>query len=324
MAGRFVVYGPGAVGGVIAGGLAAAGHDVALVARGDHLLALQTGGLTLHHHGGTDTHRLHAVEDPADLDLTADDVVILAMKTQHTEAAIEVLARTAPPELAVVCAQNGVTNERLALRRFANVYGVAVLLPGTHLDPGVVVGLGRPMLGVLDVGRYPTGVDPTAELVAAALTDANFRSAADPAIMRHKYAKLRLNTGNAIDAAAGMAARRSEIGRLAAAEALEVFAAAGIDVATRDEVAARRDGFETADVPGHERAGSSSWQSLARGGGSIEADYLNGEIVLLGRLHGVPTPVNEALQRLANRLAADGVAPGSMTLGEVEALVPRP
>ncbi|MEM9564228.1 MAG: 2-dehydropantoate 2-reductase N-terminal domain-containing protein [Actinomycetota bacterium] len=321
MAGRFVVYGPGAVGGVIAGGLAGAGHDVALIARGDHLLALQADGLTFHHHGGTDVHRLRAVADPGDLALTADDVVILAMKTQHTEAAIDVLARSAPPELAVVCAQNGVTNERLALRRFANVHGVAVMLPGTHLKPGVVVGLGRPWFGVLDIGRYPAGVDATTERVAAALTDGNFRSVADPAVMRHKYAKLRLNTGNAIDAAAGLAARRSEVGRRAAREALEVFSAAGIDVATRDEVTARRDGFETADVPGHERAGSSSWQSLARGGGSIEADFLNGEIVLLGRLHGVATPVNEALQRLANRLAADGVAPGSMSLDEVEALV---
>ena len=40
---------------------------------------------------------------------------------------------------------------------------------------------------------------------------------------------------------------------------------------------------------------------------------MNGEIVLLGREHGVPTPVNEALQRLANRAAADRVPPGSLT-----------
>ena len=36
----------------------------------------------------------------------------------------------------------------------------------------------------------------------------------------------------------------------------------------------------------------------------IEADQLNGEIVLLGRLHGVPTPVNELLQAVAHELAA--------------------
>jgi lysophospholipase L1-like esterase len=37
---------------------------------------------------------------------------------------------------------------------------------------------------------------------------------------------------------------------------------------------------------------------LARATGSIETDYLNGEIAMLGRLHGVPTPVNALLQDL--------------------------
>ena len=71
---------------------------------------------------------------------------------------------------------------------------------------------------------------------------------------------------------------------------------------------------------GARRGGGSSWQSLTRGTGSIEADYLNGEIVLLGREHGVPTPVNELLQRLANQFARERRAPGSITAGELAAL----
>jgi 2-dehydropantoate 2-reductase len=74
-------------------------------------------------------------------------------------------------------------------------------------------------------------------------------------------------------------------------------------------------------VNGSARSGGSSWQSLARGTGSIEADFLNGEIVLLGREHGVPTPVNEALQRLANQAAREGSAPGSMTPRKVLAAI---
>ena len=69
------------------------------------------------------------------------------------------------------------------------------------------------------------------------------------------------------------------------------------------------------------RGGSSSWQSLARGSGSIEADWLNGEVVLLGRMHGVPTPVNEALQRLANEMAANGAAPGSLERETIDVLL---
>lgn len=78
--------------------------------------------------------------------------------------------------------------------------------------------------------------------------------------------------------------------------------------------AARTD-FTMSRLPGLEHTGGSSWQSLVRGTGSIEADHLNGEIVLLGRLHGVPTPVNAVLQRRARQAAATGAGPGSITAG---------
>ncbi len=325
MPARYVIYGAGAIGGVIGGGLAIGGHDVALIARGAHLDALRASGLTLHTPNGTKQVDVPAVGDPAELDLRAGDVVILAMKTQDTEAALDRLAAAAPADIAVVCAQNGVENERLALRRFANVYGMCVMLPGVHLEPGVVIAGGSPVFGVLDVGRYPTGSDPTAEAIAAALEGSGFRSVACDAIMRFKFAKLRLNTGNALDAACGRSGARgpegSVLGARAAREALTAFTAAGIDVASRDEEAGRRKGFETVAVDGQPRAGSSSWQSLAKGSGSIEADFLNGEIVLLGRMHGVPTPVNEAFRRLANRMAQQGDEPGSMAVADVESLV---
>ena len=54
-------------------------------------------------------------------------------------------------------------------------------------------------------------------------------------------------------------------------------------------------------IAGRERAGSSTRQSIARGTPTVETDYLNGEIALLGRLHGVATPVNDALCELSAR-----------------------
>jgi 2-dehydropantoate 2-reductase len=70
--------------------------------------------------------------------------------------------------------------------------------------------------------------------------------------------------------------------------------------------------------------GGSSWQSLARGAGSIEAEYLNGEIALLGGLHGVPTPVNELLERLALQAASKGTPPGSMRLEDLSEIAGMP
>jgi 2-dehydropantoate 2-reductase len=78
-----------------------------------------------------------------------------------------------------------------------------------------------------------------------------------------------------------------------------------------------------APVGGVPRPGSSQWQSLHRRTGTIEADYLNGEIVMLGRLHDVPTPVNALLRRLAHELVAGGRPPGAMSTDELRALVER-
>jgi 2-dehydropantoate 2-reductase len=57
---------------------------------------------------------------------------------------------------------------------------------------------------------------------------------------------------------------------------------------------------------------------LQRGLGSIEADFLNGEIVRLGRLYGVPTPYNEVLQEVANGMAARREKPGTFTVQDLE------
>ena len=74
-------------------------------------------------------------------------------------------------------------------------------------------------------------------------------------------------------------------------------------------------------IAGHARAGGSTWQSLARNAGTIETDYLNGEIAQLDRLHGVPTLANAALQAITGRMAREGIAPGSVSAAEVEAAI---
>jgi 2-dehydropantoate 2-reductase len=68
----------------------------------------------------------------------------------------------------------------------------------------------------------------------------------------------------------------------------------------------------------------SSWQSLMRRQGSIETDYLNGEIVLLGRKHGIPTPFNAVLQRIANEMAAAREPPGKYSAEELFAMAEKP
>jgi 2-dehydropantoate 2-reductase len=323
---RFVVVGAGAVGGVVGGRLFEHGHEVVLVAQGEHGRAISTAGLTLASATGVVVLPVPVKGSVHNVDWREDDVVLLAVKSQDTDLALRQLSASAPRSVAVVCVQNGVANEPGALRRFAHVYGICVMCPASHLEPGVVVASSSPVTALLDIGRYPSGSDDVADRVAAALSSSTMESVARPDIMRWKYTKLLRNLGNAVDAICGPGHRDTRLARLAWEEGESCFKAAGIEYVTVEEDRARRgDKLHPGDdVSGYPRGGSSSWQSLARGQGTIETDYLNGEVVLLGRLHGVPTPVNGLLQGTANRMAHDRAAPGSISADELLALLDDP
>lgn len=324
---RYVILGAGAIGGAIGGKLAVAGLDVALIARGDHLDALRSDGLELHDPDSSVTLSLPAYGSSAEVGLEPGDCVILATKSQQSQAALDELGRAAVSAgagadgIAVVCAQNGVENERIALRRLSLVYGMRVNLAGTHVQPGVVEIATAPVFGLLDVGRYPSGSDDRSRQIAADLASAGFDSKSTDDVMSFKYLKLLSNVGNALDAASGTRAGNEvakAIYRAAQSEARACFAAAGVVLADEEPERARQ-ALRGAPRPvnGVTRRGSSSWQSLHRGTGDIEADYLNGEIVLLGRLHAIPTPVNEYLRQQANRLASEKLPAGSVPIEEI-------
>jgi 2-dehydropantoate 2-reductase len=311
---RFVVYGPGAVGGVIGARLFQADHDVVLIARGAHHDAIRDNGLRLICHDEDETLPVAVVHHPSELSFTEYDVVILAMKTQHTAPALTDLAAAASSvPISVVCAQNGVENERLALRWFAHVYAVCVMCPTGHLEPGVVEAFASPISGLLDLGRYPTGLDDRAIAIAMAIGTTTFQSIPRDDIMRWKYNKLIMNLTNAANALCGSGPAIAEIAARARAEAEAVLRASQVDFVSQAEDADRRGNLLQMKPygPGTNR-GSSTWQSLRRGAGSVETDYLNGEIAMLGRRVGVATPVNELLQRLCSEHARLGLPPGSL------------
>ena len=140
---RFVIFGAGAIGGVVGARLHQSGHAVTLIARGAHLDAIRRDGLTL----VTPVERvvlpIPAVGEPGGVDWTGDEVVLLATKSQDTLAALTALRDAAGSAVPVVCLQNGVENERVALRLMDEVYGAVVMLPAAHLEAGCGRGLRR-------------------------------------------------------------------------------------------------------------------------------------------------------------------------------------
>ncbi len=280
-----MVYGAGAIGGTIAARLRLAGHDVVLIARGAQRAALAATGLEYRDPAGTQRLALQVISQPRELSWRQDDVVVMAMKTQDTWSALFDLASATGPHTVVVCAQNGVENERLCARFFDNVYGLYVLVPALHLEPGVVEAYGSPAPGVLDVGRYPGGADDVARALARDLSAAGFSSRPVADIMRWKAAKLLANLANSIEAAWGTDICEGDLYRLARQEGERCLTAAGLGFVPEAAEQRRRNGFVQAKaVRGRGIAGGSTWQTVARGHTRTEAEFLNGEIALLGRL----------------------------------------
>jgi 2-dehydropantoate 2-reductase len=322
---RYIIYGAGGIGGGIGGRLFEAGHDVVLICRGSHLEAIRRDGLLLRSPEGEVRVPVPAVGHPREITFTPDDVVILTMKTQDTEGALRDLETSGGADVPIVCAQNGVENERLAVRRFARVYGMLVAMPATFLTPGEVVIEGTPVTGVLHAGRYPDGTDDVVERVCADISGSQMFAEADPAVMRLKYAKLLSNLGNGVQVVT--AARWGDpdfdaFMRVVRGEALACYQAAGIESAPQEEYAARVGRhLRIGEVAGQPRGGSSTWQSLMRGHTTLEVDYLNGEIVLLGASTGVPTPANSVVRRVATQIAADGLEPGRYSFADLRTMV---
>lgn len=323
------MYGAGAIGGVVGARLFQAGYDVTLVARGAHATAIRETGLRLESPEGLEVVPIPVVDTGVEVDsassrdYAAGAVVLLAVKSQDTAAALRDLTAHGRAE-AVGCLQNGVENERVALRTHDHVYGICVMCPASHLEPGTVTAHASPVTGILDIGCYPDGIDARATEIATALTSATFLSEPRADIMRWKHRKLVMNLGNAVQALCGQVEEDDVVLALIEQEALSCFEAAGIDVATAEEDRARRsDHIRRLPVPGRPRTGGSSYQSLERRQGTIETDYLNGEICLLGRTYGVATPANAVVQRLANETACARRSPGWLSAPELLAAINR-
>ena len=313
---RFIIYGAGAVGCLIGGKLFMNGSEVVLIGRGAHLDAIRQQGLKLKHPNpdAVETLPIAAVGHPSEVDFRDGDVVLLTVKSQDTVAALDDLRLAAGDAVPVICAQNGVENERAALRRFRNVYGMLLIMPAEYLQPGLVETTAWPMTGVCDLGCYPGGTDTVAEAVAAEIAAAGFSAGALPDVMRFKYSKLHQNMVNALQAILPPDAEATDITQQLRAETEACYAAARIDWAPTAEMMGRMRGGgpPPAGIGSSGWRGGSMWQSIARGVGNSEVDYICGEVVMLGRLHGVPTPANEVVQLQVDRLARMKGTAGSL------------
>lgn len=307
---RYIVFGAGAVGGALGGLLATAERRVVFIARGAHAETLRAEGLALVTPSGTVTVRVPTVAKAEEVVFEPDDVVVLAVKSQDTAAALQSLPHLG--DIPIVCAQNGVTNEEAAASRSRVVLGMLVWIAALHVKPGTVEVYANDPYGAFVLG--PTG--NVASAIAADFEAARLHVELVDDVMPAKRGKLLTNTANAIDAYCGPIAEHVDLFDAIVAEGVACFNAAGLPFTDpRDLMARMTKRVRMSRIEGRKREGGSTWQSLRRGA-SVEVSHLNGYMCALGKQHDVPTPFNRAMVQIAH----EGAEPRSVAAERVRQL----
>ncbi|HIH88177.1 TPA: ketopantoate reductase family protein [Candidatus Bathyarchaeota archaeon] len=326
---RFIVYGAGGIGSIIGGHLFRIGGEVVLVGSERHVDAVKKFGLRLLTPDITYTLKIPACKTADELaPFRGDDVVILTAKSQHTAVCLGQLKNAgAPRNLPLFCAQNSIVNEPAATRAFDNVYGAVLNMPAIFLTPGEVIHPITGNGGLIEVGRYPASADELSQRVASALLEAGFACKVNTHVMRAKAAKTLLNLNNALEAITDAKGDAAAYNLATRTEAENVWKRAGIEWEDFHEFEKRSKAIRgknkmPAGYEGETKR-SSTWQSMTRGTGNVEAEAINGDIVKLGRALGIPTPYNETLCRIAEDMARKGEKPGRYTIEQLTEMARR-
>ncbi|WP_281685440.1 ketopantoate reductase family protein [Thalassobaculum salexigens] len=291
---RIVVMGAGGVGGYFGAYLAQAGHDVAFVARGAHLDALQRDGLRLEgSRGDIVLPKVTATEDPASLGGTAD-VILFAVKLYDTETAGVTLMPVVGPETMVVTLQNGVDGpDRLASVLGAHtVLGGAAYVSALIAEPGVVrytSDMSKIVFGELD-GTQSERARRLADACIAAGFSAEV-SGDIRATLWEKFVLLATNSAltTVLRKPAGEIYHDGELSGIAREMMEEVAGLAAAEgISIHPETVDRSLALTRSFPPGMY---ASMYHDLARGR-RIEAESLSGLVSRLGRARGVPVPLH--------------------------------
>lgn len=315
---KIAIIGAGAVGGLIGGLLAERDEDVTIIGRATQVRAIQSGGLRLSGVVGERVVRVDAKEKLEE----KPDLAVFATKTQDLAEA----CRSAAPligESPVLTMQNGVRCDEIARRFFApeQIVGCVVYSMAASLEPGRI---GCYVRGWLTIGdpfvRRPSRLRAIKATLQKALPVRVSRNLAAA-----RWTKLIGNLNNALPAVTGRPLQEIYFSRSTSRlplrlmrEGLETLSTAGIPTDRSPQALAMH---LTARAPealplalfyllARTRLGripffGSTWQSIVRGS-RTEIDYLNGEIVALGRECEYPTPYNTRLVHLVHRVEKSG------------------
>jgi len=297
---KIAIVGAGGVGGYLGALLARAGHEVVIIARGEHLRAMRESGIRVRSVHGDFTARPALVTDrPAEAGVA--DLIVFTVKTYDTDEAAEAARPLAGSATLVLPLQNGVESAA----RLAQVFGAARVLGGavwvvvSVASPGVIVQesqVRRLVFGAIEEpGATADRPDPRLSAVFAALKSTGFAVEPSDAIAKVLWTKFLF-----IASVAGLTSViRAPLGPiLARPEGKDLLRRAMREV---ESVARARGVALDADVveatmafaAGLEPGTTSSMARDVAAGKRTEHDALCGAVVRFGREAGLQTPVHE-------------------------------
>ncbi len=325
---HFLFYGAGAIGSVTGGFLAQAGFDVTLCARPKHVEAIRNqNGLALKGWEESWIQPVGVVTDLSNLNTQSDWVIFLSVKSYDTEASLKTLRDVFSMDTPLVCLQNAVTNEDMAQKFFANVYGGVFKMTCAMLNPGEVLFRKR---GQLVIGKHPQGNDKNAFAIVAALNKAGFQAELSEDITAEKWNKLLINLNSATHAIiATTKTNYREMARIRTAvvrEGHEVLNAAGIaHEATVPGSQTMQQMLKNLAESGppqvddqHFMVTNGTWQNLYHRRKDIENGLYHETIIGLGRRYGIPVPYNQAVWQLLKESHEKQLGPEAFTTEELD------
>lgn len=305
-----VVVGAGGIGGCAAAELQRAGEHVTIVdSNRDHVEAIRSGGLRVGGIRGEYRVTLDAIlpeqwREPADL-------VLFAVKSQHTEPAIRATLPHLHDDSTVVSMQNGWNALRVAEVVGAERTVAAMLhIVGNYEAPGHVT---RHTEGVVYIGEMDGSTSTRTDKLAERLSPA-FSTESVHNVWGYIWSKQIYGATMPVNALVDLPAREIYShdwvrGILLAvmAEALEAAIAEGVEVEPYDrfdpaafalEPGPRDCGSIMANLPkGSAKGNSGVWHDIKRRR-KTEVDHLSGELVRIGQRHGLPMSVNAGVVRM--------------------------
>jgi len=290
---RFAIMGAGGVGGYYGAKLAQAGHDVACIARGDHLRAIQARGMLLR---GPDAEsvvaNVQATDDPGKL--AAVDVILFCVKLFDTEAAARAIAPLHSKGGVCISLQNGVDGQH----RVSAVLGADRVMGGLAYVSALVEAPGVIRYNSKSSSIRFGEADGKLSERAVRFRDACIAAGIGAEVVSdiraaqwHKFVGLATNAAltSLVRQPAGVVYHDPDLIALARAafqEGADIARAMGI--ALPDDIVERQLANHQAFPP---QMYASMYQDLARGR-PLELESLSGLIVRKGRELGVPTPVH--------------------------------